>query len=103
MANRHKDFDALLAAKFNNIEFAQAYIIHLIDEEKLSLNEALRETISAMGLQAFAERTNMSIQYVSDFVHGRKNPTTATIDKYLRKAFRLQVNITVKTIDDDVA
>lgn len=103
MANRHKDFDALLAKKFKNIGFAQAYIMHLIDKEKLSLNEALRETIAAMGLQAFADCTGMSIQYVSDFVHGRKNLTTATIDKYLRKAFRLQVSITVTAVDDDVA
>ncbi len=40
MANRHKDFDRLLAAKLKNLELAQSYVIHLLNEEKLSLNAA---------------------------------------------------------------
>ena len=103
MGNRHKDFDKLLAEKFKDMNFAQSYVVHLLDEEKISLSDALRETIVAMGLQYFAERTGLSIQHVSDFVNGRKSLTTRTIDKYLRKAFRLRVSITVKAIDDDVA
>ena len=100
MSNRHKDFDKLLAEKLTNLNFAQAYITNLLEEEKLSLNDALREVIKAMGLQEFADRAGLSIQYVSDFVNGRKNFTTGTTDRYLQKVFKLKVKISVEVIKD---
>ena len=93
MANRHKDFDKLMASKFKNKEFAQAYIINLVNEESMSLEEALHETIVSMGLLAFADRAGVSIQYVSDFVAKRKKLSTDTIIKYLYKVFYLNVTM----------
>lgn len=96
MANRHKDFDELLAAQFGEIEFAQAYIINLIENEEMDLEDALRETIVAMGLQEFADKADLSIQYVSDFVNKRRNFSIETVNKYLQSIFGLKTKIVVE-------
>ena len=103
MANRHKDFDKLVADKFENIKFSQAYIANLINEEKMSLDEALRETIIAMGLQSFAEKADLSIQYVSDFVKKRKKFSTDSIVEYLHRVFNLKIKISVESTKGKVA
>ena len=96
MANRHKDFNELVAIQFTDTKFSQAYIINLIDNEGMSLEDALRETIIAMGLQFFAGKANLSIQYVSDFVNKRKKFSIESIDKYLQKVFKLKMKIMVE-------
>ena len=96
MANRHKDFDELLAAQFADIKFAQAYIINLVDNEGMDLEDALRETIIAMGLQEFASKADLSIQYVSDFVNKRKKLSIETISKHLQNIFGLKMKIIVE-------
>lgn len=103
MANKHKDFNKLVVSKFENIEFAQAYIMNLINNEKMNLEEALRETIKSMGLQTFANKAEVSIQYTSDFVNRKKRLTTDAIDKYLHKAFNLKIKVSVEPIDIKVA
>ena len=103
MANRHRDFNELVATQFEDAEFAQAYITNLINEEDIELEEALRETIVSMGLQAFADKADISIQYVSDFVKKRKKFSTESIDKYLQKAFGLKVKMSVESVNNEVA
>ena len=98
MANRHKDFNKLLASKFKNRKFAQAYIMNLIDEEGMGLEEALRTTIISMGLQGFADKAGVSVQYISDFVNKRRKFTIKSIDKYLHKVFRLKIKISLESI-----
>ena len=102
-ANRHKDFNELIATKFENVEFSQAYIMTLINDEEMSIDEALRETIIAMGLQPFADKAEISIQYVSDFVKKRKKFSTESIDKYLQKAFNLKIKMSVESVKGEVA
>ena len=98
MANRHKDFDKLIAFKFKNRKLAQAYIMNLINEEGMGLDEALRNIIILIGLQSFADKAGVSIQYVSDFVNKRRKLTTRSIDKYLHKVFRLKIKISLESI-----
>jgi DNA-binding phage protein len=103
MANRHRDFNELIATQFEDAEFAQVYITNLINEEDMELDEALRETIISMGLQAFADKADISIQYVSDFVKKRKKFSTESIDKYLQKAFALKIKVSVESVKGEVA
>ena len=103
MANRHRDFNELVATQFEDVQFAQAYITNLINEEDMELDEALRETIVSMGLQAFADKADISIQYVSDFVKKRKKFSTESIDKYLQKAFCLKIKMSVESVKSEVA
>ena len=102
MANRHKDFNKLVASKFKNRKFAQAYIMNLINEEGMELEEAFRTTIISMGLKNFSDKAGVSVQYVSDFVNKRRKFTTKSIDKYLHKVFRLKIKISVESVRSKV-
>lgn len=103
MANRHKDFNELVAQEFTDLGFAQAYITNLINNEDLSLEDALRESIKSMGLQAFAEKAGISISYVSDFVNKRRKWSTDNLMKYVEQVFKLKIKISVETEKSDVA
>ena len=103
MANRHKNFDKLVASQFKDEEFSQFYIMNLINEEKMNLDDALRETIISMGLQSFSDKAGISIQYVSDFINKRRKLTTETINKYLERVFNLKIKLSVEPIDKKVA
>ncbi len=70
--------------------------MNLINKENMKLEEALRLTIISMGLQSFADRADLSIQYVSDFIKKRRRFTTEAIDKYLKKAFSLEIKMILK-------
>jgi len=63
----------------------------------------LRETIVSMGLQVFADKAGVSVQYVSDFVNKRRKFTINTIDKYLHKVFQLKIKINVTPVRSAVA
>lgn len=103
MANRHKDFNELVAQEFEDLGFAQAYITNLINNEDLSLEDALRESIKSMGLQAFAEKAGISISYVSDFVNKRRKWSTDNLMKYVEQVFGLKVKISIESESSDVA
>lgn len=103
MANRHKSFNELVAEEFKDLRFAQAYITNLINNERLSVDKALRESIKSMGLQAFADKAGISISYVSDFVNRRRKWSTDNIIKYIKKVFKLKLTIAVNIDRADVA
>lgn len=99
MANRNKSYDDVLANKFENLEYAQGYLINIVESEELSIDEALRETIKAMGLQRFSEKSNLSIQAVSDFVAKRQKWSTDKVSKHIFEVFKLKVKIILEPSD----
>ena len=96
MANRNKSYDEVLAKKFENLEYAKKYLLNIIDKEKLSVDDALCETIKAMGLQSFAEKSGLAIQAVSDFVNQRQKWSTDKITKHIEEVFRLKVKLSLE-------
>jgi hypothetical protein len=101
MANRHKSYDDILVPKFENIEYAQAYLLNIVTEEKLPIDEALRETIKAMSLGAFAQKSGQSIQAVSDFVSKRQKWSSDKLIKIIDQAFSLKVKLSFDLSDED--
>lgn len=101
MANRHKSYDNVLAHKFENIEYAQAYLLNIVEEEQLPVDEALRETIKAMSLGTFAEKSGQSIQAVSDFVSKRQKWSSDKLIKLIGLVFGLKVKLTLELSDQD--
>lgn len=97
MANRNKSYDEVLASKFENLEYAQGYLFDIVESEGLSVDEALRETIKAMGLQNFANKSEVSIQGVSDFVAKRHQWSADKLSKLVDKVFKLKVKLTLET------
>ena len=98
MANRNKSYDEVLAKKFENPEYAQIYLLNIVEGEARSVDEALRETIKAMGLQNFANQSGLSIQAVSDFVGKRQEWSTKKLAKHLRKVFNLKVKLSIESL-----
>ena len=93
MANRNKSYDKVLAQKFKNQRYAQGYLINILKRENLSMDEALRETIKAMGLKAFANKAGLSIQAVSDFVSKRQKWSTDKIALHIEDVFKTHSEI----------
>ncbi len=99
MANRHKSYDDVMVKKFENPQYAQEYLLNIVETEEISLDEALRETIRAMGLQAFANKSGLSIQAVSDFVSKRQKWSTDKLVKQIENVFNLKVKLSLETPD----
>ena len=97
MANRHKSYDKVLSQKFENPKYAQSYLINIIKKEKLPLEEALRETIKAMGLKIFAAKSGLSIQAVSDFVAKRQKWSMDKISNHVKGVFNLKTRLSVES------
>lgn len=95
MANRNKNFDEYVAQEFEDIKFAQSFLTHLVNDEGLTLEAALREAIVSMGLQTFSEKAQLSISYVSDFVNMRKKWSTDKLVKCVEMVFKLKVKLII--------
>ena len=96
MANRNSSYDEIISEKFNSLEYAQGYLLHIVEEENLPLEQALRETIKAMGLQKFSSASDLSIQAVSDFVSKRKRWSTDKLAKHIEVVFKLKVKLSLE-------
>ena len=93
---RNSSFDQDLSAKLQDPEFAQGYILTLIEgEEGLPLEEALRQTIERMGVTEFCERSKMRKQNVNELVKGKRRPKPESLDAFL-KPFRLRTKVIVE-------
>ena len=96
MANRNKSYDEVLARKFENLEYARSYLLHIVEDEGASLDEALREVIKAMGLQNFSLKSKLSIQAVSDFVHKRQIWSMGKVIRHIEEIFGLRVKLSLE-------
>jgi len=97
MANRNKNFNETLAKEMLDFEFAQGFLLTLLSEHDLPVQDAVIESIEAMGLSTYAEKSGLSIQYVSDFVNKRREYKVEIIDKFLRP-FGLRVKLDVEKV-----
>ncbi len=96
MSNRNRSYNEVLAKKFNNSEYAQSYLLNIVENEGLYVDEALRETIKAMGLKNFADKAKLSVQAVSDFVAKRHKWSTDKLSKHISEVFHLKIKLTLE-------
>jgi len=101
MPNRHKSYDDILVRKFENLEYAQGYLLNIVNNEDLPVDEALRETIKAMSLKVFSKKSGQSIQAVSDFVSKRQNWSSDKLIKLIFLVFKLKVKLSLEISDQD--
>ena len=93
---RNKSYDKVLAQKFKKSEYARRYLINIIKKENLSVDEALRETIKAMGLKYFSDKSGLSIQTVSDFVATRQEWSMDKLSNHIEDVFKLKVRLSLE-------
>ncbi len=103
MARRSESFDAVIAEKMKNIEFARETLIASIDHFGDTVEVALKGTIEKMGIKEFSLLSDIPIQKISDFIKGKRNLKVETLNKYLA-VFKLKSKlVVVEEENDDVA
>ena len=83
MARRSKNWDENLSGKLRDREFAKHYLLSLIQDQGLTLREALRETILAYGVSEFSKICGLAQPNISRALDEGSNPTLSTLEKLL--------------------
>ena len=92
MPRRSKNWDEALALKLKNPEFAKHYLLALVNDEKLTLKEALRDVIQSYGISEFAEVCGIAQPNLSRALEEGSNPTLSTLEKLL-EPFSLSLSV----------
>lgn len=94
--NRSESYDEYLSAKLQKPSFARGFLIALTEtEDPLSLEDALRRTITRMGLKEFAKLAGVPQSNVSDYVRGKRKLKFETLNTYL-KPFKLRAKLVLE-------
>lgn len=91
MSKRSRDWNEGLAKDLRNPEFAQAYLVALLDEG-FGLQEALGKAIRAYGVREFATKAKLPSSNVVRSIDPRHNPTQKTLEQLL-KPFKLSLAV----------
>src|SRR5438876_7147762 len=83
MARRSKDWNEGLAKDLRNPDFARGFLIHAIDDEGISVQQALGKVIRLMGVHEFAARIGMAAPNLLRSINPRHNPTLETLNRLL--------------------
>ena len=86
---RAVNWDEFMAPYFKKKSFRKTYLVNLIEEDGLSIEDALIESIKAMGIKEFAKLVDMAPSNVSRIIHG-KDMMLSTFKRFL-KAFDLSL------------
>lgn len=90
---RNKSFDELVAENLKKPGAAQDYLLTLMEgEDGLSLEDALRHTVKAMGVKEYCACAKLSMPNVVRFLNTKRSLKTETLEKYL-KPFGLKARI----------
>ena len=93
---RSNSYDEKLSKKLKNPNFAQEYLLGLIEgDEGLSIEDALRLAIQRMGITDFANMIGLPKSNIAEFLNGKRNLKRETLDRYLLP-FNLKTELVVK-------
>jgi plasmid maintenance system antidote protein VapI len=73
----------MMAEKFKDLDYARDYLVFLVEEEELSVEEALIQLAEQMGQKEFAELVKTTKQKVNDLLNGRRKATLQTLQQFL--------------------
>lgn len=100
MSRRSDSFDKYIAEQMQDLNFARETLLTTIEHFGESVEDALRYTITKMGMKEFSELSGIHIQNISQFIKGKRKLKKETLDKYLA-IFKLKSKIVV--VEDDAA
>ena len=83
MARRSKSWDENLSKKLQDPDFAKYFFLSLIEDEELSLKDALRELVQSYGISEYASLCGIAQPNLSRALDPSSNPTLTTIEKIL--------------------
>ena len=88
------NWDSVLANELNDPEFAKDFILSCIEDEGLSIQQALSQIIRTIGIKEFSEKTNIPSSNLIRLLRDSYNPTISTLNKVL-KPFGLSLSVTI--------
>lgn len=95
---RSDDYDKELSERLQNPEYARFFIESLMEgEDGLSPEEALRLTITSMGIKEFARLVNVPAPRVVEFTKQKRNFKPETLDVFL-KPFGLKTRVVFEKV-----
>ena len=93
---RHGSYDAQLASKLQDTEFAREFLLSLMEgDDGLPLLEALKQTIRRMGVQEFSAISSIPAKSISRTLNNDRMPRLETLNRYCAP-FGLRVCLTLK-------
>ncbi|MFH1018498.1 MAG: hypothetical protein V1798_10020 [Pseudomonadota bacterium] len=93
---RNKSYDEELSERLQNPKYVRGFLLALMEgSEGLELEEALRITITRMGLKEFSRMSKVAAPNVVRMLKGRIPPTLYMLDRFL-KPFGLRTKILVE-------
>ena len=98
---RTSDFDKHLSKQLKRAKYRREYLLSVVSEMDgepgLTIFEALKHTISKMGVTEFANMVNMKRSSISRILSQESAPKLETLDKLLAP-FGLEVKVDVREI-----
>ena len=95
---RTSDFDSEISQRLQkSMKFRQAYLLAYIEDDGLSVEDALRQTIGDMGVNEFSEMSGLQKQLLSAFRSGNRKLKPESLDAFLGP-FGLKTKIIVEKL-----
>lgn len=97
---RSNSYDEKISKKMKNPEFAQEYLLSLVndEDEPMEIEDALRFAINRIGVTEFANLIGESKSNVGNFLNGKRVLKEETLNKYLAP-----FSLKVKKVLEEVA
>ena len=96
---RNNAYDEDLAKEMQDPEFAQQYLLNLVEDEDepITVEEALRMAIPRMGVTEFSRKIKKSKTDIDKFLRGERNLKPETLNEYL-VPFNLRIKVTLEKV-----
>lgn len=100
MSYRTESFDEFLSEQLQDADMAREFLLSSMEGKgRLPLIEALKRTISSMGIKEFSKMSGIHRNTISRMLSQEDIPKITTLDKYLL-AFGLKSKITIVEVDE---
>lgn len=96
---RNNAYDDDLAKEMQDPEFAQQYLLNLVEDEDepMTVEEALRLAIPRMGVAEYSRKIKKSKADIDKFLRGERNLKPETLNDYL-VPFNLRIKVTLEKV-----
>lgn len=81
--HRKEGFDEMVSRELRTSKkYAQEFFLGLLEEDNLSVQEALQMVIHIVGLKEYSEFSGIETTRISKFLHGTRKPKLETLDRF---------------------
>ena len=85
MANRSMEWSENISKKLKKKSYRKDFLITLIEDENLSVRDAIQVLVKTMGVQEFSDLVNMNPSNISRIINPNNEIRTGTLEFILGK------------------